>query len=337
MKTPEELLDLTRRGARSFRTVRFVLRHTEPHGELAEAEWRVTYAPPDRLREEVDSASYSAFEITDGRRRWWSFNPRLGEALVDDAGTAAERPARRVIRFLDASRLLREMRVESVEQSTFLGRSTFAVHGTTRGEGHDARLEIDAERGVLLVEELSKNSELVERREVVEIVFDEELPDEIFTYVPPPGWRLRDYRQLQRELDELPRTIEESAPLMPFQVWVLPEASGWTLGWAMPAPPSREHGPVPYLHLDYDRFDEGGEPDWQRVNLWEWALSPEEPVAEGVRLESEAGPFIARSTAGGERASVLATIGGTRIQLIAFGLAEAELRQLTELLVPYPA
>src|SRR2546421_4696641 len=135
MTTREELLDLTRRGTRSFGTVRFALRHTEPHGEFPVALRRVVYVPPDRLREEVDFDSYCAFEITDGRRRWWSFDPVLGEALVDAAATAGERPARRVARSLDASRLLRGLGGGGVGRSALLGRATVAVPGAGRRRG----------------------------------------------------------------------------------------------------------------------------------------------------------------------------------------------------------
>jgi outer membrane lipoprotein-sorting protein len=214
----------------SVRTLRVVARGWEIHGERREFEHRLWYEAPSRLRCETRLDAYRHLVVSDGRRRWWSYDP--SEMRVAREGPEHASAAELAGTFLDPSVVLVDLVVESVDDTTVLGRSARRIRATGSNDeldgGNRVALVIDRDSGLVLQRDIWADDVQSSYAEVVELEIDQAIPEQVFTYTPEAGVRLADHDELEREFDALPRTVEESAPLMPFEVYVLPESAGWT-------------------------------------------------------------------------------------------------------------
>ena len=101
---------------------------------------------------------------------------------------------------LNPSFLISGLRLEPVERTTFIGREAIRVQGNPTGENsglwwwwEDAdeyELLIDAARGTLLRLGVRRAGEEFAGHEVTELEFDSPIPDDMFTFTPPPGMRV---------------------------------------------------------------------------------------------------------------------------------------------------
>jgi hypothetical protein len=347
-RAPEKLAEVLERVHRPLdrlRTVRIVLAGESSEPEPRGFDHRLWYEAPDRIRLESHLGSYPYLVVSDGRRRWWSYDP--DEMRVDDVKWEYPRAAVVAAGIVDPSRLLPLLDVDRVGDATHLGRSAYVLDARVRSTSVETLVEqelegvervvltVDRESGLLLAKELWSHDRLVRRQEVVELVLDEPIPPERFVYEPEPGVVLRDHGELEREFQSLPTTLRESARVVPFEVFVLGRAArGWKLDLARPSLPEDEGERGRHLTLEYSRFGDA-ELEPESVWIWEWALEDGEPPADEIRIERGAGPFVVMSIGGsGTPSSVLATLRRTKVQLFSFTLGEDELVALARTLRP---
>lgn len=302
-------------------------------GERREFEHRLWYEAPSRVRCETRLDAYRQLVVSDGRRRWWSYDP--SEMRVAQEGPEHQSAAEVARGLVDPAPVLANLVVESVEDTTALGRPARRVRATGSGEeldgGDRVALLIDHASGLVLQRDVWAGDAQSLHAEVVDLQIDPSIPEQVFTYVPEAGVRLVDHDELEREFDALPRTLEESAPLMPFEVYVLPESAGWTLERAKPSLARDEVRLGKHLMIVYSRFETDD------LHLWEWALEESERPRDEPRIERGVGPFVVLQIGEGEgeSASVLVTTGRTRVQLRSFAAGEEELVRLARSLVPF--
>ena len=316
-----------------LRTLSLVVRGWQIQGERRAFEHRLWYEAPSRVRCETLLDAYSYLVVSDGRRRWWSYDP--SEMRVAREGPEHASAAEIAGSFVDPSSVLADLAVESVDDTTVLGRPARRVRASGAGEeldgGNRVALVIDRDSGLVLQRDVWADEVQSTHAEVIELEIDRPIPEHVFTYTPEAGVRLVDHDELEREFDALPRTVEESAPLMPFEVYVLPESAGWTLEQARPSLAHDEVRLGKHLMIVYSRFE------MDDLHLWEWALEEPEQRRDEVQIERGAGPFVVMQIGERERkpASVLVTTGGTRVQLLSLAVDEHELVRLAKVLVPF--
>jgi outer membrane lipoprotein-sorting protein len=318
-----------------LRTLILVVRGWQMQGERREFEHRLWYEAPSRVRCETSLDAYRHLVVSDGRRRWWSYDP--SEMRVAQEGPEYQSAAEVACGFVDPAPVLADLVVESVEDTTVLGRPARRVRATGSGEeldgGNRVALVIDHASGLVLQRDVWAGDVQSIHAEVVDLQIDRSIPERVFTYMPESGVRLVDHDELEREFDALPRRLEESAPLMPFEVYVLPGSAWWTLEEAKPSLPRDEIRLGKHLMIVYSRF---GMDD---LHLWEWRLEESERPRDKPQIERGVGPFVVMTIGERERkpASVLVTTGGTRVQLQTFAVDEEELVRLARSLVPFPS
>jgi hypothetical protein len=200
-----------------------------PDPESRESVVRLWLAPPDRAREERIDAEGESLGVRRGRL-WWRYDPYNG-AISNEAdrntgsGIGDEfrwlldpAPAIGLLDYLEvlpghrAGRPVLRVRAAPRDRDDFaLGRLGF--HGAD-----ELLLDVDSERGSLLRIECRFDGQPFWISEVEEIAFDEELPDETFTFTPPPG------EEIRSTADQLPvwrqLTIEQAVKFAPFTVWI---------------------------------------------------------------------------------------------------------------------
>jgi outer membrane lipoprotein-sorting protein len=317
-----------------LRTLSVVVRGWQMQRERREHEHRLWYEAPSRVRCETRLDAYSHLVVSDGRRRWWSYDP--SEMRVAREGPEYASAAEIAGSFLDPAPVLADLVVESVEDTAMLGRPVRRVRATGVGEeldgGNRVELVVDRESGLVLRRDVWADDVEASHAAVVDLQIDRPIPEHVFTYTPEVDVRLVDHDELEREFEALPRTLEESAPLMPFEVYVLPETSGWTVGEARPSLAHEEVRLGKRLMIVYSR----GEID-DDLHLWEWTLQEPEQRRDELQIERGAGPFLVMELGARERrrASVVATTGGTHVQLLSLAVDEDELVRLARTLVPF--
>jgi outer membrane lipoprotein-sorting protein len=200
-----------------------------------------------KYRAETEQQGHASVTVSDGERIWhWS--PGTG-ALVHDAGNSSSGWEA----ILDPRGTLAVGDLESVGRREVIGRTALVVHGRLDdGEplrpfdgipfgATDFELLVDAERGVVLRAEARLDGRPFQVREVLEITFDEPLPEETFVYEPPPGEAVRTHEEAFR-IEHI--TLDEAARQATFGLWVPPElAEGWRIHVIYV--PAREQPPMP--------------------------------------------------------------------------------------------
>ena len=189
-------------------------------GAERERRTRLWLAKPDRWRQEDGE------HVSVGRGRlWWESSPELG-FMSNQSDPDLERghplqsfgphlaPAQLIplLSFVETTRAEQELSARVRPRQTH--GSSFALP-----EGADEHLlTIDARRGVVLCIESFRDGRPFEVSRLEDVVWDEEIGDDVFELVPPPGVRVRSPRELHRVV-----TFEEAARFASFAVFAISE------------------------------------------------------------------------------------------------------------------
>jgi hypothetical protein len=228
-----------------------------PTGEHVET-IRLWIAKPDRSRQEYGES----VNVTNGAL-WSTYQPLHGYLTnAGDTGEGYSDPVDTFGHLLDPARLLPGLEFDApVERAGALvvgarprpGSSRFHLYGI--GPGADAHeLVIDPRLGVVLRTESRLEGEPFVVWEVIDPSFDEELPDDLFTLIPPPG----EEALTPGELHAHGLSLEDAAGRASFAVLAIPELPEGP--WRLFASHSRPRGTFPELvSLLYHRADARGQ------------------------------------------------------------------------------
>jgi len=201
----------------------------EPPPEDSESLQRLWWERPMRFRQEDGEGVTVSDGIT-----VWRYVPGFGTIVHERAadGNGGEGTFGDEVIFEPAA-MLAELSLEPLERTVAAGREAIHVRATPRaGESEwsgfwgftpgadEYDLLIDAERGVLLRVEARLENEPVGITELLEVAFDEELPEEIFRFEPPPGEPVRTSAELAADDSFGFVTSDEAARRASFPVWV---------------------------------------------------------------------------------------------------------------------
>ena len=207
------LLVLLHRADAPVRSVEATYR-TWRHEECASAErvevlriWRAD----DRAREEHEGGPQDgAYGVRDGEL-WWSWDERNGATSNQDDPKVGSGVGEALGFMLDPTPLLGSLTFAVVGRGRVAGRETVTAAAVPRRRdprhhppsfelydlGADAdcyRLEVDAQRGVLLEVVALRDGEPFQRITTVEIAFDRLIPEERFTFEAPAGEEIQPTR-----------------------------------------------------------------------------------------------------------------------------------------------
>jgi outer membrane lipoprotein-sorting protein len=236
--------------------------------DLREERTRFWWQAPERLREEVETAPHGPRTVVLDGELWWLWTPDHG-AISNVDLPPEERASHRAgggERFrplLDPSGLLAALEFVSVDGSG----ERIVVRARLRDDREEggARLYLPVVGGAdEYVLEVERTSGVVRRfaafldgreaavTELTELALDEELPDETFTFRPPPGVEVLPPESYP------PRrfTLEEAAAEAPFAVFAIPELPDGIWRLHVHYSSGRRHPPV--LFLSYHRADGRG-------------------------------------------------------------------------------
>jgi hypothetical protein len=175
---------------------------------------------------------------------------------------------------------------------------------------------VDAERGVLLRLATFLDGEPFAIHEFVSVAFDEEIADDVFVFVPPPGEEVRNALDVRHELRIV--RLHEAARVAPFGVYVpavVPD--GWRMRVHFIAE-NNQHGWPANVSIHY--ADE-----MASVNL-----NVNQQAASGEALP-------ARAPDGDDWRIEHLAIGGTRVQISTGDLGLDAIAELAATLVPAPS
>jgi hypothetical protein len=205
----------------------------EPIPVETEDRARIWLARPDRLREELtsghgDRATVST--LVHVGATWWSYNPGSG-AMTNDGDPGSQHGSRLQRALVDPAELLPWRELEIAGPAVHAGRPVIRV--TSRPSPRDTFLPdvrgisgewpeeylVDAERGILLRIATFIDGEPFAVAEFTSVAFDEEIDEELFRFVLPPGEELRNARDgIDSDLGVMP--LHEAAQAAPFGVYV---------------------------------------------------------------------------------------------------------------------
>jgi hypothetical protein len=261
-----ELLELLYTARRRFRSIQG-LYHRRVDVEVLDEAWRAA-AETGRVAEPVDEVEGWDDEEGDDDEtqpeetvRFWiegqrSRLERPGQLEIDDgehrwlygedsgAGFSRSRerpPGEHFGHLLDPSPLMSALEFEPATATRAAGRDALLARARRRGTelpfgieleiGDEFELLVDRERGVLLSLRTLFGGRELELEELLEVGFDEPIPEELFRFEPPPGVELQDFdeRDLDQEEEVVP--LAEAAARAPFHVWALSRlpADDWFL------------------------------------------------------------------------------------------------------------
>ncbi len=295
------------------------------------------WAEGRKYRAETEQQGHASVTVSDGERIWhWS--PGTG-ALVHDAGNSSSGWEA----ILDPRELLAAGDLEPAGRREVIGRAALVVQGrVAAGEPFrpfdgirpgttDFELLVDAERGVVLRVEARLDGRPFHVRELLEISFDEPLPEETFVYEPPPGEAVRTHEeafQIQHV------TLDEAARRASFGLWIPPElAEGWRVHVIYV--PEREHPPMPEAVNIVYHHERGA----HQFQLQEAAAGESLDLEGFERLERdgiEVGVFVPENRRAPLPTVVRLTRAGTQIQVSSAELDRDALLDLGCSLVPAP-
>lgn len=236
--------------------------------DLQEEVARFWFEPPDRLREETESAAARAHTTVLDGDLWWTYSPDWGAisntALGEDDTSNVSVGGGEALRvLLDPSQLLGALEIERIEA----GRERYLVRARPRDDledrhgnvqlrfafgAQDFELEVDRERGVLLRVTAFLDGEELSVSELEELVFDEAFPEGTFVFVPPPGEEIR-----PPETGRSRRySLDEAAALAGYHVFEIPDLpeGQWRQHVHFSAPRERPSVPA-HVAVFYSRGD----------------------------------------------------------------------------------
>ncbi len=240
--------------------------------DLHEERWRFWWEPPDRLREEIESElrGQTRTTVLNGEL-WWTYSPDWGAVsnvelddeerthhsagggdrfrpLLDPSGLIA------VLEFGEVAVEGNRLRVRARPRDDLEGPPIhFHLHAV--GGADEFELEVDRDIGIVLRMAAFLDSQELASTDLEEIALDEELPEDTFVFVPPPGVEvlppetMRDRRY----------TLEEAAEAAPFPVFFLPELPEGDWRLHVNYSKARRRPPMPVnVWLIYHRADGRG-------------------------------------------------------------------------------
>jgi len=310
--------------------------------------WRVC---PDRARVAYSGGDRDGSVGVSVGERWWHFDQRVGATSnVEDpsigSGTGAEFAA-----FLEPPRLLGALRFAPLGRGTRAGREVIVADAWPRlepprgrppsfglhelGAGGDRyRLEVDAERGLVLAAHAFADGEPFQVVEAVEFEVDRDIDADMFVFRPPEGEEIR--RPGHRGEVRHHASIPEAQAAMPFTLLV-PEhmPSTWTFDCTYSGPSDRPPS-SPTVGINY-RSDSGHES--LNLILRPAGADPHRTDASDWR-EARAGEYTVRVHGRGERgpqSQLRLEHAGTSVLMLSDTLSGDQLIALAAMLVPAPA
>lgn len=218
-----------------------------------------------RVREEHEGGPRDgAYAVRDGDL-WWSWDARTGAMSNQDDPEVGFSVGEEVSFMLDPTPLLGSLRFTPAGRGHVAGRVTFTADAVPRlsdarhhprafelhqlGGGADRyKLEIDADRGVLLQVTASRDGEPFQRITTDQITFDQPIVPERFRFEPPPGEQVQPTRGRDRLLH---LSLTDAQQRAPFTV-LIPDRipSDWHSTCAFIEPSVRPPSPAAVL-LNY--------------------------------------------------------------------------------------
>jgi outer membrane lipoprotein-sorting protein len=325
---------------------------TPPPAEMEDTV-KVWLARPDRLREEaVTTWSGEPVEslLVQVGDTWWSFDPGAG-AMTNGSSPNHRHGSRLSRAILDPAELVASRDLEIVGHSVHAGRRAVRVLSRPSvrdpflsdpggiGGAWDHELLVDAERGILLRIVSLLDGEPFMIAEFLEIAFDEELPDELFVFEPPPGEQVRDVRDGMRgHLG--PISLHEAAGRVPFPVFVPAEVPvEWRMRAYVSEEDERRRWPAA-LHIHYS--DEMGtlNVNVNEQDAGDGGLPASAPDGSDWRVEHlENGELRLWEPGEAERGMpriAMLELAGTRIQISTDDLDAVAIAKLAASLTPAP-
>jgi hypothetical protein len=200
---------------------------------------------------------------------WWSWDHINGASSNEDDPTVGSGVGEELAVMLDPTPLLSALKFVANGRSQVADRATITADATPRpsdprrglrsfelhelGSGADRyRLQVDAERGVLLEVVALRDGEPFHKITTVEITFDDPIPDERFRFDPPAGEEVRPIggRPGPRRL-----SLPEAQQRAPFTV-LIPERipENWHVHCVFVEPSERPPWPA-QVSLNYNSED----------------------------------------------------------------------------------
>lgn len=182
----------------------------------------------DRVREEHEGGwQDGAYGVRDGKL-WWSWNEGSGAVSNQEDPHVGSGIGEQLEFMLDPTPLLGVLRFAVIGGGRVAGRDTVTAEAVPRavdvgrrppsydldelGAGADRyRLEVDAQRGVLLEVLALRDGEPFQRITTVEVAFDHSISEERFRFQPPAGEEIQPTRGLALERLSL-REAQRRAP-----------------------------------------------------------------------------------------------------------------------------
>lgn len=245
----------------------------EPRPREYEFNQRLWIVKPDLLRDEVDHGT----TVSRGNL-FWVWNEQQG-LMTNESDPELQGPKAADTQplHLAPAMLIPALRFETVARTG----DTFAVTAKPSNGRHvhfgqpahgadEHRLTVDASRGVVLSIENYIDGQLFSSSQLLDAVFDEPIPDEMFVLEMPDGSEARSPRDLHPQV-----TLEEAAELAAFAVFAIAELpeGNWRHSVHLHRPARAEDQS---LHLSYHRADGRG-----------WINVEQKPKSNGSWVRSE--------------------------------------------------
>jgi outer membrane lipoprotein-sorting protein len=303
---------------------------------------------PDRVREEHHSTHpYGRDGVVMVRRGalWWHYDPRSGAISNEQEPEVGSGVGQELEQLLDPIDLLAARDLELVGDTELAGRRAVDVRSRPRPSGNPLiygfpfgaqqyRHLVDRERGILLRSALLFQGQEFAVSELMEVVFDEIFPDDIFVLELPEGETFAS-PGADRPFQHL--TLEEAVARAGFPLWVIPRLPEGQWRTLIVHVEPRERPPVhEMVHITYMREDAQ-----HQLQLSESAAGGEPPAAlEDPQLETvERNGNRYRLSRGkpgrlGPPTTLFFTRGATTIQLSSPDLPLETLFELADSLEP---
>jgi hypothetical protein len=309
----------------------------------------------DRAREERQGGSRDGSYGVRAADLWWSWDHGNGASSNQDDPTVGSGVGEELAVMLDPTPLLSALKFVATGRSEVAHRATITADATPRpsdprrrprsfelhqlGSGADRyRLQVDAERGVLLEVVALRDGEPFHKITTVEITFDDPIPDERFRVQPPAGEEIRPIAGRPRPQR---LSLPEAQQHAPFTV-LIPERipENWHVHCVFVEPSQRPPWPA-QVSLNYSS-DDGHEsvslsqssaadrsPEWhdQMTSGDGW----EDVVHDGTRVR------VTKKDARGPQAQAHLERDGTFVFLMSETLNRTQLAKIAASLKPAPS
>jgi hypothetical protein len=298
--------------------------------------WR---QPPDRARTERPDA-YGVW-VGD---HWWMWQKRLGAFSNEKDPSTHSGIGEEFSSLLSPAPLLGALRFESVARADRVGRPVVVVDAWPRppgrrgwegyalddlGLGADRyRLEIDAERGLILASQAFTEDVPFAEVSALELVLDEPLDPALFEFSPPEGEEVRS--PLDRHHTMRNVSIAEAQAAAPFTLMIPKRVPS---GWHVRCHYVETERPSVHLHYHSDSAHES-------LNIsqgYESELGPEiDEEAFGKAQAGERTVWVRPRDERWSQAQLYMDAEDTRIQMTSDSLSADQLIALAAMLVPAP-